>query len=168
MMIIMTFPNHAINAPYAANTVITLIWQYLQVSLLLKSTQNDFSHNALLVITMEYTQHNANYVIKIYVGQTKNKFLIKWTNHCTFWKNNNTQNHIDKAALLLHFHNHHKNFISSHPDIAECYHIFLQEPRYYHNLDISKSKWIKKLKATININRTLLPKIFDAFFNATV
>ena len=102
---------------------------------------------------------------QIYIGQTKNKFSIRWTNRRTFWKNNNTQNHTDKAALLLHFHNHHKNFISSHPDISECYHvIFLQEPRYYHNLDISKSKWIKKLKATININRTLLPKFFDAFF----
>ena len=99
---------------------------------------------------------------QIYVEQTKNKFSVRWTNHRTFWKNNNTQNHTDKAALLLHFHNHHKNFISSHPDISECYHvIFLQEPRYYHNLDISESKWIRKLKATININKTLLPNFFD-------
>ena len=97
--------------------------------------------------------------------KTKNKFSIRWTNHSTFREINNTQNHTDKAALLPHFHNHHKNFIISHPDISECYHvIFLQEPGYYHNLDISESKWITKLKATININRTLLPKFFDAFF----
>ena len=106
---------------------------------------------------------------QIYVGQTNNKFLIRWTNCRTFWKNNNTQNHTDKAALPLHFRNHHKNFISSHPDISECHHvIFLQEPRYYHNLDTSESKSIKKFKATININRDLLPKFLDTFFNATV
>ena len=97
---------------------------------------------------------------------TKNKFSIRWTNRRTFCKNNNTQNHTDKAALLLHFHNHHKNFISSHPDISECYHaIFLQEPKYYHNLDINESKWIKKLTATININAVKLyyQNFFDAF-----
>ena len=97
---------------------------------------------------------------------TKNKFSIRWTNRRTFWKNNHTQNHTDKAALLLHFHNHHKNFISTHPDIYECYHvIFLQETKYYHNLDINESKWIKKLTATININAVKLyyQKFFDAF-----
>ena len=106
---------------------------------------------------------------QIYVGQTKNKFSIRSTNHRTFWKNNNIQNHTDKAALLLHFHNHHKTSLVLTQTFLNTTHvIFLQEPRYYHNRDISESKWIKKLKATININRTLLPKFFDAFFNATV
>ena len=125
-------------------------------------------NNKKLFLTQRLTCDN--YVIyaaqcklchQIYVGQTKNKFSIGWTNHRTFWKNSNTQNHTDKTALLVHFHNYHKNFISSHPDISECYHvIFLQKPRYYHDLDISESKWIKKLKATINIDITLLPQIF--------
>ena len=30
----------------------------------------------------------------------------------------------------------------------------------YHDLDISKSIWINKLKATINMNTTVLPKVF--------
>ena len=131
-----------------------------------ENNKNYFSHNALLVITTEYRQLNANYVIKFTLDKLKTNFQLDGlTNHRTFWKNNNTQNRTDKVALLLHFHNHHKNFISLHPDISECYHvIFLQEPKYYHNLDISESKWIKKLKATININRTLLPKFFCGLF----
>ena len=38
--------------------------------------------------------------------------------------------------------------------------IFLHEPSNCHNLNNSESKWINKLKAAININRTLLPKFF--------
>ena len=54
-----------------------------------------------------------------------------------------------------------KNFITFQPDISECYHvIFLHEPSNYHNLYISESKWINKLKATVNMNRTLSPKFF--------
>ena len=46
------------------------------------------------------------------------------------------------------------DFVRMYIIYDKLYVIFLQEPRYYNNLDISESKWIKKLKATININRT--------------
>ena len=75
-MIIAAFPSRAINAPYAANTVITLIWKYLLVSLLVKTTKKYFSHNALLVTTTEYTQRNANYAIKFMSDKLKTNFLL--------------------------------------------------------------------------------------------
>ena len=106
---------------------------------------------------------------QIYLGQTKNKFSIIWTNHCTFWKSKKTQNYTDKAALLLHFHNYHKNLISSHAHISECYHVkCFHKPSNYPILDISQSKWINKLKATMNINRILLPQFFDAILYSSV
>ena len=75
-MIIMAFPNHAINAPDAANTVIALTWSFLLVSLLLKTTKNYFLHQVLLVITREYTLHNVNYVTKFTFDKLKTNFQL--------------------------------------------------------------------------------------------
>ena len=98
---------------------------------------------------------------EFYVGQTKNKFSVRWSSHRTFWKTKNTANNTDKAALLLHFHNHHNQFLSSSPEISSCYDvIFLQEPDSYNNLDFYESKWVNTLKATINTNKTLLPRFY--------
>ena len=109
-------------------------------------------NNKKLFLTQHFTCDNYGiYAVQcklchqIYIGQTKNKFSIRSTNHRTFWKNNNTQNHTDKAALLLHFHNHHKNFISSHPDISECYHVI-----FCRNLDITITLILAKANGSKN------------------
>jgi len=109
----------------------------------------------------------------IYVGQTKNKFSVRWSSHRHFWNNNqkkhtgnNKQNHNlnkDRAALFNHFLIKHKDITQDKNkalDITDCYNvIFLQEPTNTCNLDFLESKWISKLKATININKTIIPEI---------
>ena len=97
----------------------------------------------------------------IYVGQTKNKFSVRWTSHRYFWRSNcEKSQQSDKAALLIHYNTHHKDFfVKNKPDISDCFNVFfLQEPLTFENLDLLESKWIRKLDAEININRTVLPK----------
>ena len=79
---------------------------------------------------------------------------------------NNKQNHNlskDRAALFNHFLIKHKYITQDKNmdlDITDCYNvIFLQEPTNTYNLDFLESKWISKLKATININKTIIPEI---------
>ena len=75
-MIKMAFPNHAINAPYAANMLITLTWSYLLILFLLKTTKNYFSHKVLVVMTTKYMQLNINYLIKFTLGKLKTNFQL--------------------------------------------------------------------------------------------
>ena len=88
-----------------------------------------------------------------YVGQTVNKFSKRWTTHRSQWKAN-TQQKNDNAALRLHFANFHQDQIN--PQLSECYEItYVFKPYDPSNLDIYESQWIHKLKAKININKTI-------------
>ena len=97
---------------------------------------------------------------KIYVGQTINHFSTRWSGHRAFWNNNNAKKeHNDRASLLIHFQTWHKELMNSLPDISNCFEVtFLQEPGNQQKLDVLQSKWINKLVAEININKTILPK----------
>jgi len=97
---------------------------------------------------------------QIYVGQSKNRFSSRWTGHRTIWKNKNCLNQrSDRASLIIHYQTKHNANINSLPEIHNCFKvIFLQEPREVTKLDIAESRWINKLNAQININRTVLPK----------
>ena len=47
---------------------------------------------------------------EFYVGQTKNRFSVRWSGHRTSWRSHCLENR-DKAALLIHFKSKHSNFI---------------------------------------------------------
>ena len=96
---------------------------------------------------------------QLYIGQTKNKFSVRWAAHRSFWNNKFSEcNNTDQAALLKHYHNYHYSTHANKPKISDCYNvIFLEEPQNINRLDICESRWIHKLKAEININQTILP-----------
>jgi len=87
-------------------------------------------------------------------------FSIRWSAHWSTWKVGYTGGGLeDKAALLHHFYHRHFEFFNQNPDITECFKVtFLQEPQNKRHLDFNESKWISKLQAKININKTILPK----------
>ena len=91
-----------------------------------------------------------------YIGQSKNRFSLRWNGHRHTWNSCSLEN--EKAALYIHYHNHHSNQIKSQRKIWDCYEvIFLQQPKPY-QLDFLESKWISRLQAKINIRDTILPK----------
>ena len=95
---------------------------------------------------------------EFYVGQTKNRFSVRWSGHRTSWRSHCLENR-NKAALLIHFKSKHSNFIDFNTKIYECYEvIFLQEPPV-DKLDYFESIWISNLDAKINIAKTSLLKI---------
>ena len=91
-----------------------------------------------------------------YVGQSKNRFSLRWNGHRHIWNSCSLEN--EKAALYIHYNNQHPNHIKSQRKLWDCYEvIFLQEPNP-HQLDFLESKWISRLQAKINIKDTILPK----------
>ena len=88
-----------------------------------------------------------------YVEQTVNKFSKRWTTHRSQWKTNTQQKNYN-AALRLHFAYFYQDQIN--PQLSECYEItYVFKPYDPSNLDIYESQWIHKLKAKININKTI-------------
>ena len=102
---------------------------------------------------------------EFYVGQTKNQFNKRWNSHRTSWakawelkkKGQEVCDDNDEQALFVHFYKNHsprKNI-----KISEAYKVWFLEKPSYHRLDAAESFWITKLKASINIRKTFLPKI---------
>ena len=91
---------------------------------------------------------------EIYIGQTINHFSIRWNTHCHIWNKNTLD--AEKAALSIHYHKNHTDFLYKNKSISECYTVtFLQPSNSY--LDICESHWIHLLDASINIQATVLP-----------
>ena len=92
-----------------------------------------------------------------YVGQTKNRFSVRWTSHRNFWKSNIINNsRPDQAALSKYFLNHHTAFMQeqTNPLISDCFVvIFLQEPHDVCALDFWKvdglASFVQKLISII-------------------
>lgn len=96
---------------------------------------------------------------KYYVGQTKNKFSIRWSGHRSAWNSNIINLYNDNNALYSHFYLMHTSFLQTHPKISQCLDvIFLEQPNA-NQLDFCESKWISRLNANINISKTILPLI---------
>lgn len=111
-----------------------------------------------------------------YVGQTITAFHKRWSAHRKSWNDminqemtsksrtvykedekNSNQN--DKNALFLHCKKHHKGSEKSDwKQLADYYEISFVEKSRKERLDVAESWWISKLKAGINISRTVLPK----------
>ena len=102
----------------------------------------------------------------IYVGQTKNKFHVRWNEHRATWRQMIKSNKKilreedlnDEKALFAHYLKHHPAEINK-KDFSEAFGVFFVESPKYHQLDVAESFWITKLNATINIMKTFLPKI---------
>ena len=64
----------------------------------------------------------------------------------------------DRAALRTHYAKNHS--LSNTLTLPQAYSVtFIDKPHSKGMLDIYESQWIQKLKAKININRTVLPTI---------
>ena len=90
-----------------------------------------------------------------YVGQTITSFSKRWCSHRHNWKNMVTNEINDKAALKLHYTKKHP---TSNKVFKKAFSItFIDTTKNHSELDFLESKWINKLQATININKTILP-----------
>ena len=91
-----------------------------------------------------------------YVGQTVNKFSVRWAAHRSTWNNFNLEQEGDQVALLRHFATFHS--IKDEPNIYDCFTVTLVEQPRHDTLDACEDKWFHKIGATINIQNTILPK----------
>ena len=95
-----------------------------------------------------------------YVGQTKNKFSMRWSSHHSKWNRPNCEfdeNNKDKVALLRHFSESHGNI--SKPPIHEAYTVTFVEETNSLSLDFFEDKCYHKLNAQINIQNMIFPRI---------
>ena len=91
-----------------------------------------------------------------YVGQTTTSFSNRWNGHRAVWKNSTSADG-DAAALKNHYKKYHPT--KSNIGLAEAFDVaFVDAPGSACGLDMLESRWIKRLNATININKTILPK----------
>ena len=94
-----------------------------------------------------------------YVGQTKNKFSMRWSSHRNNWNRPNcefVESNKDKVALLRHFAESHGDVSKSR--IHEAYTFtFVEEPNSPSS-DFCEDKWHHKLDAQINIQNMILPR----------
>ena len=94
---------------------------------------------------------------KLYVGQTATTFSKRWSQHRTIWKRGTSETG-DSAALRQHYDYHHK--AEKKRTLAEAFVVtFIDRPSSAKHLDLCESAWINRLRASININKTLLPNI---------
>ena len=91
-----------------------------------------------------------------YVGQTVRNFSSRWSGHRSIWKNC-CSDIDDRAALKIHYAKNHPDTVGL--DLADAFTVtFVDKPNKPEHLDILESSWISRLRANININKTLLPK----------
>jgi hypothetical protein len=91
-----------------------------------------------------------------YVGQTVKSFSSRWSGHRSIWKNGCSEAD-DRAALRIHYANDHPDTVGL--DLADAFAVtFVDKPNKPEHLDILESSWISRLRASININKTPLPK----------
>ena len=105
----------------------------------------------------------------IYVGQTKNSFTDRWNGHRATWKKlysrflvgeHEVRPAKDEQSLFHHYVEYHQNALpTTKPlSLSDAYMVlFLQQPPKC-DLDFHENNWISKLNATINIQKTFLPK----------
>ena len=94
-----------------------------------------------------------------YVGQTKNRFSVRWTAHRNSWKTFDISAKGDKAALLKHYNLCHPLILIEKPELSECFTVtFAEEPLVFH-LDQCKDKWAALLGASINVKKMISPRV---------
>ena len=90
-----------------------------------------------------------------YVGQTITSFSTRWNTHRKLW-NEGATNDGDRTALLTHYNTVHGG---SGAQLAEAFSVtFVEKALNPTGVDSSESNWINRLEATININKTALPR----------
>ena len=73
-------------------------------------------------------------------------------------KNGTRSTNNDAAALKTHYTKYHQDHVNI--DISLVFSVtFVDKPDRKSRLDFLESVWINRLRAVININKTLLPKV---------
>ena len=72
--------------------------------------------------------------------------------------NNKTEDNTDEKALFTHYAKYHPAELEI-IGFANAYKVFFLEKPNLYKLDAAESFWITKLKASINIMKTFLPKV---------
>lgn len=105
---------------------------------------------------------------EVYVGQTINKFSVRWNGHRAEWKEMMTKKEGarreksgDGYALYLHYKTQHRGIMDkierNGMEMWRAYEVMFVERKEGTALNTAENFWISKLKAKINISRTYLP-----------
>jgi len=92
---------------------------------------------------------------KQYVGQTINKFSIRWNAHRSIWNSFDANADNDKVALLKHFYKYHD--LTQKPPISQCFEVTFVEQTKANYLEECEDKWFHKIDAEIIIKKWFYP-----------
>ena len=95
-----------------------------------------------------------------YVGQTKNKFSVTWIAHRNNWHKSTGK---EEGALIKHHTMKHPAISDNLPFLPNCYKVTFVEQSPCENLDWCEDKWIHRIKASINLDRMILPDTSSDF-----
>ena len=76
-----------------------------------------------------------------YVGQTKNKFSVRWNNHRHTWKKFDISTQNDSTALLQHYKSNHNLLLARRPNLSQCFSVIFVEEPPFDVLDICEEKF---------------------------
>jgi len=91
-----------------------------------------------------------------YVGQTKNKFSVRWTAHRNNWDKSTGK---EEGALIKHYTMKYLAISENLPLLPNCYMVTFVEQPPCENLDWCEDKWMHRIKALINLDRMIFPDI---------
>ena len=103
-------------------------------------------------------QCEINKIRKLYVGQTATSFSKRWSGHRHSYKtkikaNNNSTDLTDVAALALHTQKFHPDKVTL--PLHLVYNVVFLQKADTIDVHIGEDRWKHKLKATINIAKTI-------------
>lgn len=109
---------------------------------------------------------------EVYVGQTMNSFNTRWNQHRYKWNQLQVSgldqlNKSDDQALYAHYKKHHLAETRNNLELSEAFGVIFLEKPSVNNLDVAENFWIGRTSASINIQRTFLPKYKSTISNNT-
>ena len=94
-----------------------------------------------------------------YLGQTKDKFSVRWNNHRHTWEKFDISTQNDSTALLQHYKSNHNLLLARRPSLPQCFSVIFFEEPSFDMLDIREDKWFYKLGASINLQIMILSAV---------
>ena len=95
-----------------------------------------------------------------YVGQTITEFRKRWNNHRHTWKSFFVNGEgVEKSALLQHYVKHHEITLTTNPELENSFKVIFVEEPPVESLDVHENLWLIRIKATINIQKMILPPV---------
>ena len=118
-----------------------------------------FAESLRNFVCVLYLRDVSPWLLIFYVGQTSNKFSIRWSAHRSNWNEQDCKTDSDKDQMASSRHYSENHGTINKPPLHEAYTVTFVEQPSCHSLDICENKWYHLIDAQINIQNMILPHV---------